>query len=59
MNDLIDWNRQLLDQLDWHWQHHFRPRLNSLTDDEYFWETRAGLLERTAAWCIHRADSGR
>jgi hypothetical protein len=38
----IDWNGQLLDQLDWHWQHHLRPRLSGLTDDEYFWEPVEG-----------------
>ena len=34
----IDWNDQLVDQLDWHWQFVARPRLDSLTDDEYLWE---------------------
>jgi hypothetical protein len=34
----IDWNPQLVDQLDWHWQHHLRPRMDGLTDDEYLWE---------------------
>jgi hypothetical protein len=34
----IDWNRELLDQLDWHWQNQLRSRLDGLTDDEYFWE---------------------
>lgn len=29
---------QLADQLDWHWQHQLRPRLDGLTDDEYFWQ---------------------
>jgi hypothetical protein len=28
----------LADQLDWHWRHQLRPRLDGLTDDEYFWE---------------------
>jgi hypothetical protein len=28
----------LTEQLDWHWQHQLRPRLDGLTDDEYFWE---------------------
>ncbi|MBE1876866.1 DinB family protein [Myceligenerans pegani] len=38
-------SRMLSDQLDWHWQHHLRPRLRGLpgrheplTDDEYLWE---------------------
>lgn len=29
---------QLADQLDWHWHHQLRSRLDGLTDDEYFWE---------------------
>ena len=35
---LVDWNEQLRDQLDFHWQHLFRPRLEDLTDEEYLWE---------------------
>ncbi|WP_432560565.1 DinB family protein [Granulicoccus sp. GXG6511] len=27
-----------LEQLDWHWTNHLRPRLDGLTDDEYTWE---------------------
>ena len=38
----IDWNTVLADQLGWHWQNQLRPRLDSLTDDEYFWEPVAG-----------------
>jgi hypothetical protein len=38
----IEWNEQLTDQLDWHWQHHLRPRLAGLTDEEYFWEPVPG-----------------
>jgi hypothetical protein len=34
----LDWTAQLLAQLTWHWDHHVRPRLDGLTDDEYFWE---------------------
>jgi DinB superfamily len=44
----IDWNSELADQLDWHWQHHFRPRLEGLTDEEYFWEPVAGC------WSVRR-----
>ncbi|HVX46177.1 MAG TPA: DinB family protein [Mycobacteriales bacterium] len=29
---------EMVRQLDWHWQHAARPRLEGLTDDEYFWE---------------------
>jgi hypothetical protein len=32
------WNRALRDQIDFHWQHQLRQRLEGLTDDEYFWE---------------------
>ncbi|MGX7671021.1 DinB family protein [Plantactinospora sp. DSM 117369] len=38
----IDWTGQLVDQVDWHWQHHLRPRLDGLTDEEYHWEPVAG-----------------
>jgi hypothetical protein len=34
----IDWNDEPVDQLEWHWQHQLRPRLDGLTDDEYFWQ---------------------
>lgn len=29
---------QLADQLDWHWRTQLRPRLDGLSDEEYFWE---------------------
>jgi hypothetical protein len=38
----LDWNAQVVDQLDWHWQHHLWPKLAGLTDDEYFWEPVKG-----------------
>lgn len=28
----------LAEQLDFHWSHQLRPRLEGLTDDEYFWQ---------------------
>lgn len=34
----MDWNKELDDQLDWHWTNHLRPRFDGLTDEEYFWE---------------------
>jgi hypothetical protein len=33
---------EALEQLDWHWNHHLRPGLDLLTDDEYFWEPTDG-----------------
>ncbi len=38
----IDWNAELVSQLDWYWQNQMRPRLVGLTDEEYFWEPVAG-----------------
>lgn len=32
------WRDELLFQLDFHWDQQFLPRLEGLTDDEYFWE---------------------
>jgi hypothetical protein len=34
----VDWNAELLNQLEDHWQGQLRPRLDGLTDDEYFWQ---------------------
>jgi hypothetical protein len=34
----VDWNGELVDQLDSHWRHQLRPRLDGLTDEEYFWQ---------------------
>ena len=44
----IDWNDELVSQLDWHWEHQLRPRLDGLTDDEYFWMPVPGC------WTISR-----
>src|SRR6478609_10489363 len=38
----IDWIDELGAQLDWHWEHQARPRLEGLTDDEYLWEPVGG-----------------
>lgn len=46
------WTDLLLDQLEWHWDHHLRPMLDGLTDDEYLWEPAPG------AWSIRpRAEA--
>ncbi|XVU29203.1 DinB family protein [Actinoplanes sp. CA-054009] len=34
----MDLNRALREQWEWHWNHQVGPRLDGLTDDEYFWE---------------------
>lgn len=38
----VDWNAELIDQLESHWQSQLRPRLNGLTDAEYFWQPVPG-----------------
>lgn len=57
----IDWNAQLIEQLDWHWRHHLRPRLAGMTDDEYFWEPVKGswnVRRRTGGAAPHQHGSG-
>ena len=44
----IDWNFEIVDQLQAHWQQQLRPRLDGLTDDEYFWQPVPGC------WTISR-----
>jgi hypothetical protein len=34
---------QLAEQLDWHWRNQVRPRMDGLTDEEYFWEPVPGM----------------
>ena len=41
----VEWNGELVDQLESHWQHRLRPRLDGLTDDEYFWQPVPRLLD--------------
>lgn len=38
----MDCNRELREQLTFHWEHFLRPRMEGLTDDEYFWEPVEG-----------------
>jgi hypothetical protein len=46
----IDWNAELVNQLEWHWQHQLRPRLDGITDDEYFWEPVAGATSQEVVY---------
>src|SRR5258708_3483862 len=39
-----DWNAEVVDQLESHWQHQLRPRLDGLADPEYFWQPVPGCL---------------
>lgn len=38
----LDWTDELATQLSWHWGHQVWPRLEGMTDDEYFWEPVPG-----------------
>src|SRR5512139_667517 len=42
---------QLADQLDFHWTQALRPRLEGLTDDEYFWQPVSNC------WTVHSDGS--
>lgn len=46
----MDLAARLADQLDWHWTHQLRPRLDGLTDAEYLWEPVPG------AWNVRPRD---
>ncbi|MGI8523420.1 MAG: DinB family protein [Nocardioides sp.] len=61
MTDTIDWNQTLSEQLDFHWTHQLRPRLDGLTDEEYLWEPVAGawnVRSRADATTSHAAGGG-
>jgi hypothetical protein len=49
----VDWNAEVIDQIDAHWQSRLRPRLDGLTDDEYFWEPVDGC------WTLSRRGTSR
>ncbi len=48
---MTDLPTQLADQLDFLWRSQLRPRLDALTDDEYFWEPVKDC------WTVHRDGS--
>src|SRR5215470_2448485 len=57
----INWSNELAEQLDWQWQNHLRPRLEGLTDQEYFWEPVPGcwsLRKRGASTAPRTAGAG-
>jgi hypothetical protein len=49
----INWNDELVSQLEWHWDNQLRPRLVGLADDEYFWAPTAD------SWTISRRGESR
>ncbi len=48
-----DLTAHLVEQLDFHWTHQLRPRLDGLTDEEYLWEPAPG------AWSVRPRREGR
>ena len=49
----LDWGRLLVGQLEFYWDLHLWPRLEGLTDEEYFWEPVEGC------WSLRRGADGR
>ncbi|PKW15516.1 DinB family protein [Saccharopolyspora spinosa] len=47
----MDWRAEVLDQLDFYWTM-WRPGLDGLTDEEYFWEPVPDC------WSLRRVDDG-
>lgn len=48
----MDVGRVLVEQLEFYWDVHLRPRLEGLTDEEYFWEPVEGC------WSLRRGADG-
>ncbi|SDD75708.1 DinB family protein [Glycomyces harbinensis] len=40
----LNWNQAIVGQLEFYWEVHLRPRLEGLTDEEYWWEPASGSL---------------
>jgi DinB superfamily len=60
MTMTFDWGTQLVGQLEFYWDAHLRPRLDGLTDEEYFWEPVEGCWSlRTGADGRYVLDHGR
>lgn len=48
----MDIRKELTEQLSWHWENQARPRLEGLTDEEYFWEPVPG------SWSVRPRGTG-
>ena len=53
MDEPVSWARRLVGQLEYHWEAHVLPRLDGLTDEEYFWEPVEGC------WSLRPTGDGR
>jgi hypothetical protein len=49
----VNWGSLLVGQLEFYWDVHLRPRLEGLTDEEFFWEPVEGC------WSLRRGEDGR
>jgi hypothetical protein len=49
----VDFGRLLVEQLEFYWDVHLRPRLDGLSDEEYLWEPVAGC------WSLRQGPDGR
>jgi hypothetical protein len=49
----VDWQREIIGQLEFYWDSHLWPRLSGLTDDEYLWEPVGGC------WSVRPDADGR
>jgi DinB superfamily len=49
----LNWGALLVAQLEFYWEFHLRPRLEGLSDEEYFWEPVEGC------WSLRRGEDGR
>src|SRR6185437_9875690 len=49
----LNWGALLVGQLEFYWDVHLRPRLEGLSDEEYFWEPVADC------WSLRRRENGR
>ncbi|GAA1101251.1 DinB family protein [Nocardiopsis composta] len=47
-----DWPGQVVDQLEFHWEHSLWPRLQGMEDDEFFWEPVEGC------WSVRPGPDG-
>jgi hypothetical protein len=58
----MDWTHHLADQLEFHWDHQLRPRLEGMSDREYLWEPVEGCWslrsrhEATTPMAVGRGD---
>lgn len=50
---MVNWGALLVGQLEFYWDVHLRPRLEGLTDEEYFWEPVEDC------WSLRRGEDGR